>query len=369
METRIEDETTDRLGADAARGGDPRRSCCCSWSAACADRLEPGYGTAAAVTLGARDDPDGLRGRSTSRTRSQPPSAFARLRAAPARARRAGPARAGRARRAAAPGSRSRSRSRSALAGAVLFFYAIAREGLAAARAARLRASGAIAGRPARADLQLVGARQPVQARLRRRGRRDRRQRSSSRSGSTATASSASPLPRFNAAVDLLVGSTRPARAHADRSSWASSASSSLPRAATAPRVGPRWRWSPRTSSTTPRYWQPFGGGTPGPRFLVPILPYLALGFACRLPPPAGDHCGARDPVGAVDARRDAHLPADRRAGHRPLGHQLGDGVLEHTLLTVLGVHPNWLAAAAADRRRRSRRGGSRARRPRAHAR
>jgi hypothetical protein len=25
---------------------------------------------------------------------------------------------------------------------------------------------------------------------------------------------------------------------------------------------------------------------------------------------------------------------------------QLGDGVLEHTLLTVLGVHPNWLAAA-----------------------
>ena len=27
-------------------------------------------------------------------------------------------------------------------------------------------------------------------------------------------------------------------------------------------------------------YWLPFGGGTPGPRFLIPTLPFIALGFA-----------------------------------------------------------------------------------------
>ena len=26
-------------------------------------------------------------------------------------------------------------------------------------------------------------------------------------------------------------------------------------------------------------YWLPFGGGTPGPRFLIPALPFVALGL------------------------------------------------------------------------------------------
>ncbi len=27
-------------------------------------------------------------------------------------------------------------------------------------------------------------------------------------------------------------------------------------------------------------YWLPFGGGTPGPRFLIPALPFVAIGLA-----------------------------------------------------------------------------------------
>ena len=51
-------------------------------------------------------------------------------------------------------------------------------------------------------------------------------------------------------------------------------------------------------------YWLPFGGGTPGPRFLIPALPFLALGLAFayrRLP---ATDAGARDPLGAVHGRR-----------------------------------------------------------------
>ena len=52
----------------------------------------------------------------------------------------------------------------------------------------------------------------------------------------------------------------------------------------------------------------------------VPILPFLAIGFADAYRGAAGDHRGAGDPLGPVDAGRHAHLSADRRAGHAALG-------------------------------------------------
>ena len=67
-------------------------------------------------------------------------------------------------------------------------------------------------------------------------------------------------------------------------------------------------------------YWLPFGGGTPGPRFLIPALPFLAIGLATayrRLP---GGDPRPRHSFGDDDDRRHAHLSADRQAGGRDLG-------------------------------------------------
>ena len=67
-------------------------------------------------------------------------------------------------------------------------------------------------------------------------------------------------------------------------------------------------------------YWLPFGGGTPGPRFLIPALPFLADRARLRLPAPARPHPGPGHPLGALHAGRHPHLSADRQAGDRHLG-------------------------------------------------
>lgn len=93
-------------------------------------------------------------------------------------------------------------------------------------------------------------------------------------------------------------------------------------------------------------YWQPYGGGTPGPRFLVPILPYLAVGFAAayrRLP---ATTVALAIPSALWMLAATLTYPLIGFQGTGMWVSQLGDGVLEHTVLTVLGVHPNWLAVA-----------------------
>ncbi len=67
-------------------------------------------------------------------------------------------------------------------------------------------------------------------------------------------------------------------------------------------------------------YWLPYGGGTPGPRFLIPALPFLALGLATayrRLP---AITLAPRDPLVRLHGRRGDQLPADRRPGPGRVG-------------------------------------------------
>jgi hypothetical protein len=93
-------------------------------------------------------------------------------------------------------------------------------------------------------------------------------------------------------------------------------------------------------------YWQPYGGGTPGPRFLIPALPFLAVGLAFayrRLP---ATTLALAIPSALWMLIASVTYPLVGEQGSNLWVDWLRDGQLEHTLLTVLGVRPNWLALA-----------------------
>jgi hypothetical protein len=95
-------------------------------------------------------------------------------------------------------------------------------------------------------------------------------------------------------------------------------------------------------------YWLAFGGGSPGPRFLIPALPFLALGLATayrRLP--AITLALAIPSVVTMGAAAMA-FPLLGEQGPGEWADFIEDGHLEHTLLTALGVSNAWLAIAPA---------------------
>lgn len=93
-------------------------------------------------------------------------------------------------------------------------------------------------------------------------------------------------------------------------------------------------------------YWLPFGGGTPGARFMIPALPFLGLGLAVayrRLPALT---LAMAIPSAALMFVGSMTFPLIGGNGTGTWANQLADGIIEHTLLTVLGVGNGWLAAA-----------------------
>ena len=93
-------------------------------------------------------------------------------------------------------------------------------------------------------------------------------------------------------------------------------------------------------------YWLPFGGGTPGPRFLIPALPFVALGLATayrRLPALT---LGLAIPSAMFMLIGSLTYPLIGRQGTGTWADWLVEGNVEHTVLTALGVTNAWLALA-----------------------
>jgi hypothetical protein len=93
-------------------------------------------------------------------------------------------------------------------------------------------------------------------------------------------------------------------------------------------------------------YWLPFGGGTPGPRFLIPALPFLALGLAFAYQRLPALTLGLAIPSGLMMVVGSLTYPLIGKQGIGTWADWLIEGKLEHTVLTGFGVTNAWLAVA-----------------------
>jgi hypothetical protein len=93
-------------------------------------------------------------------------------------------------------------------------------------------------------------------------------------------------------------------------------------------------------------YWLPFGGGTPGPRFLIPALPFVAVGLAYAYKRLPALTLGLAIPSGLLMVIGTITYPLIGRQGIGTWADWLMEGKLEHTVLTAFGVTNAWLAIA-----------------------
>jgi hypothetical protein len=92
-------------------------------------------------------------------------------------------------------------------------------------------------------------------------------------------------------------------------------------------------------------YFLPFGGHDPGPRFLILGLPFAGVALApafARFPGPAVALAGASLMSMLIPTMTGPAVPSDPEAGIWT--ERLGDGHLQATFLTGLGVDADWLA-------------------------
>jgi hypothetical protein len=95
-------------------------------------------------------------------------------------------------------------------------------------------------------------------------------------------------------------------------------------------------------------YWLTFGGGTPGPRFLVPALPFVALGLATAYRGLPAITIGLAIPSALLMVLASLTFPLLGENGPGTWLEYLWVGRLEHTLLTPFGVSNAWVAIVPA---------------------
>ncbi|HET9119408.1 MAG TPA: hypothetical protein VFN72_02645 [Solirubrobacterales bacterium] len=93
-------------------------------------------------------------------------------------------------------------------------------------------------------------------------------------------------------------------------------------------------------------YWLPYGGGTPGPRFLIPALPFVAIGLAYAYKRLPALTLGLAIPSTIFMLAGTLTYPLIGRQGIGTWADWLVQGRLEHTVLTAFGVTNAWLAVA-----------------------
>lgn len=91
-------------------------------------------------------------------------------------------------------------------------------------------------------------------------------------------------------------------------------------------------------------YWLPMGGGSPGPRFLIPMLPFLALGLATAWRALPGPTLALAVTSAVTMIAATISYPLVGSGGTHQWTARLADDNLQATVLSVFGLDNGWLA-------------------------